>query len=283
MLRKFRCVARFLRLEGEMHPRIALLLGTATGSLFVYRERRSKKAVERMAAGALETLLNAIEANDEETGMHVRRVAACALIIADAAGLSDKQKHEIERVALFHDIGKIHEALFDIVHSPRKLTHAERQQILTHPYRGADVLQPLEAFYPELPLGVMSHHERWDGSGYPRHLKGRRIPLTARIVSIADTFDAVAHSRRYRHGRGFATAAKIIAQGRGTQFDPELVDLALLPPVLNEMSAVRVERVSRRQGRRGREPERERIPEISFRWRSESLNSSRVAAARGLK
>ncbi len=265
-----------------LHPRVNLLLGMATGGLFFYRERRHYRVVERLAAGALETLLNAIEANDEETGMHVRRVAACAIIIADAAGLTTTQQHEIERVALFHDIGKIHEALFDIVHAPRKLTDAERREILTHPYRGADVLQPLEAFYPELPAGVIAHHERWDGTGYPRGTRGRRIPLTSRIVSIADTFDAVSHTRRYHHGAGVAKARQVIAAGRGTQFDPELVDLALLPPVFDEMAQVRVAPVNRRPGRRG-VGEHERVPEISFRWRSESLNSSRVAAARGLE
>lgn len=264
-----------------MNPRVSLLLGMATGGLFVYRERRATKAVERMAAAALEALLNAVEANDEETGMHVRRVAACALIIADAAGLDEKQKFEVERVALFHDIGKIHEALFDIVHAPRRLTPGERRAILTHPYRGADVLQPLEAFYPELPLGVLAHHERWDGRGYPRGLRGKRIPLTARIVTIADTFDAVSHTRRYRHGRGLRRAKEVLASGRGTQFDPELIDLTMLPPVLEEMSHVHVERVRRRPGRR--EGEHEHVPDISFRWRSESLNSSRIAAARGIK
>jgi HD-GYP domain-containing protein (c-di-GMP phosphodiesterase class II) len=256
-------------------------LGAGAGAAFVYRERRGKRAVERFAAAALESLLNAIEANDEETGMHVRRVAACALIIADAAGLEEKQRRAVERVALFHDIGKIHEALFDIVHEPRKLSPAERREIATHPARGAEVLAPLSAFYPELAEGVLSHHERWDGRGYPRGLRGTRIPLAARIVTIADTFDAVTHSRRYRSGSGLHRAVEVLAAGRGTQFDPELVDLALLPPVLSAMRQVRIRHGKYRPGRRARQ--REDVPDVSFRWRSESLGARRVSAAREIK
>src|SRR5512132_1551288 len=171
---------------------VGLIAGSALGALAV-RQRRSRRALERFAGAALQTLLNAIEANDEQTGMHVRRVAAYALIIADSAGLDERACRAVERVALFHDIGKIDGALFDIVHEPAKLTASQRREIDTHPRRGAEVLAPLKAFYPELPEGVLAHHERWDGTGYPRGLRASRIPLEARIVTIADTLDAVAH------------------------------------------------------------------------------------------
>jgi HD-GYP domain-containing protein (c-di-GMP phosphodiesterase class II) len=264
-----------------MDSRAPLALGTITGAALVGRERKLRASVERFAAAALETLLNAVEANDPQTGSHVRRVAAYALIIADAAGLDDGQKKSVERVALFHDIGKIHEALFDIVHEGARLTPAERRAITTHPARGAEVLAPLEAFYPELPAGVLAHHERWDGKGYPRRLRGKRIPLEARIVTIADTFDAVAHSRRYRRGSGMTKAFEVIESGRGTQFDPELVDVALFPPIKQRLKQERVDKpVS--HGRR-HPVERERVPNISFRWRSESLGSRRVSAARNLE
>jgi HD-GYP domain-containing protein (c-di-GMP phosphodiesterase class II) len=251
-----------------VQSRLFLTLGVLTGSAIVVRERRTRQALERLGAASLETLLNAIEANDPETGMHVRRVAAFALIIADAAGLSEHQKRAVERVALFHDIGKIHQALFDIVHEETRLTAADRRAIATHPARGAKVLAPLVSFYPELPAGVIAHHERWDGTGYPRGIRARKIPLEARIVAIADTFDAVSHSRRYRRGSGVDAALAVLAEGRGTQFDPELVDLALLPPVVSRLKRSHVHpqpRTQRRNG--GREP----VPDISFRWRSESL------------
>jgi HD-GYP domain-containing protein (c-di-GMP phosphodiesterase class II) len=241
----------------------------AAAALLLRHELKGRQAAERMAAAALESLLKAIDANDPDTGAHVRRVAAYALVLADAAGLSDHEKRSVERVALFHDVGKIHEALFDIVHEDRKLTPAERRAILTHPQRGADVLAPLSGFYPDLPDGVLSHHERWNGSGYPRHLKGRRIPLSARVVAIVDTFDAITHRRRYRDGSSAERAKEVILEGRGTQFDPELVDLFMFPPVFARI--LETERDVARwrepvQQRRTGEDE-EQVPDISFRWR----------------
>jgi HD-GYP domain-containing protein (c-di-GMP phosphodiesterase class II) len=244
-------------------------VGAAAGVVLA-REWQTRRSAERLAAALLETLLNAIDATDAQTGAHVRRVARYALLLADAADLDLHAQRSVERVALFHDIGKISEALFDIVHDERELTPEERRAIATHPERGAEVLTPLRSFYPDLPEGVLSHHERWDGTGYPRGLKREDIPYAARIVAIADTFDAVAHSRPYRSGRGREAGADVIQQGRGTQFDPELVDLFLCPPVFE---AIRVVPDGlepprpRRAERRVRHVEG--APDVTFRWRSE--------------
>ena len=215
--------------------------------------------------------MNAIEANDRETGLHVRRVASYALILGDAAGLSDAALRELERIALFHDIGKIHEALFDIVHDGRRLTPAERREIATHPERGARVLEPLDQFYPELSRGVVAHHERWDGSGYPRGLRGTRIPLAARIVAIADVFDVIANGRRYRRRGGAEAAALEIARARGTQFDPDLVDVLLLPPILERFAEQHRAHYRRPpRGDRRHQSQESFVPDIRFRWRSAS-------------
>ena len=142
---------------------------------------------------------------------------------------------------------------------------------MTHPRRGAEVLAPLSGFYPDLAKGVAAHHEEWDGTGYPSGLKGRRIPLTARVVAIADAFDAITHRRRYSHARSFGEGVKAIAEGRGTQFDPDLADLFLSPPVLAKIEkAMRKANApqKKRQRRRRREPER--VPDITFRWRQQS-------------
>ena len=248
---------------------LGITVGAAAG-YFLIRERQRRLAAERLAAAVLETLLRAIDANDSETGAHVRRVARYALILADAADLDAAQQHDVERVALFHDVGKIDEALFDIIHDDSRLTSAERDAIRTHPSRGADVLAPLAAFYPELSNGVLSHHERWDGTGYPRALRGDAIPIVARIVAIADAFDAMTFGRRYRSARSVDEAAEKLMSGRATQFDPNLIDLFLSPPVFEEASTVlrgdhspRPRRVTRRAKQSDSS-----LPKLSFRWRT---------------
>jgi HD-GYP domain-containing protein (c-di-GMP phosphodiesterase class II) len=243
-----------------------------TGAGFL-REHAARRAAERFVAATLETLLNAVDANDHVTGAHVRRVASYSLTLAEAADLDEPVCRSIERVALFHDIGKIHEALFDIIHDPSDLSPAEWNAIATHPQRGAEVLEPLDAFYPDLAEGVLAHHERWDGSGYPRGLRGRRIPLAARVVAICDSYDAITHARRYRLGKGPVAAADAIAAGRGTQFDPDLTDLFLFPPVFERIAADKTatraapsRRGERRVGEDGPRP-----PDVTFRWRGGSV------------
>ena len=214
-----------------MPSRLQTALLAAGAGLYYLKARRERARVERLAAAALESLLNAIDANDPATGAHVRRVAAVSLIIADACGLSEQARSSVERVALFHDIGKMHEALFDITHDDHALSAEERQQIATHPQLGADVVAPLSLFYPDLGAGVLAHHERWDGTGYPRGLRGTAIPLAARIVAVADTFDAITHHRRYDMARSTPDAVEVIAAERGRQFDPDITDAFLSPTV----------------------------------------------------
>lgn len=257
------------------------------------RGREQRQSAERLAAATLEALLNAVDANDEVTGKHMRRTAAYSLCLAEALKLSEMDRRKVERVALFHDIGKIHAALFDIVHDQTKLTPEERQRIATHPERGAEVLTPLAAFYPELPEGVLSHHEKWDGTGYPHGLTGEAIPFFARLVAIADTFDAVTHSRHYHEGEGAERGIAAIAEGRGTQFDPNLVDLFLSPAVSADVrrtfdqssasdSAAARPVKPRRAERRARTAEPS-VPDVQFRWRARSpVASTRGSAQPGI-
>lgn len=240
--------------------------GAAAALLFL-RERRTSRQALRLGSAALETLLNAIDANDVETGLHVRRVAQYALELADAAGLPEHERRSVERVAIFHDIGKIHEALFDILHDADTLSPEERRAVTTHPRRGADVLRPLAAFYPDLPAGVLAHHERWDGTGYPRGLKGRRIPVSSRIVAIADAFDAITHRRRYSRGRSLRDATEALLAGRGTQFDPDLVDLFLSPMVQECVADIRIAKGGRVSGNNRRGERVQSAPDLIFRWR----------------
>lgn len=253
---------------------VPLTFGAAAAGGLLLREHGMRTKAERLSAATLETLLNAIDANDPVTGSHVRRVAAIALILGEEAGLDERTLRSIERVALFHDIGKLHGALTDIFHEDSKLTPEERRAVMTHPNRGAEVLAPLKGFFPDLPKGVAAHHERWDGKGYPRALKGRRIPLVSRVVAIADTFDAITHRRRYSHARSFGEALRAIEDGRGTQFDPELADVFLSPAVRAQIEAVMREpnkphKNSDNRRRGGAQP----APDVTFRWRPRSGGS----------
>lgn len=254
-----------------VHARILSLplIGLSAAVALLLRERRRRLTMERLGAATLETLLDAIDANNPVTGAHVRRVANYSLILADAAGLDEHVCRSIERVALFHDIGKIDGALTDIVEDASSLTPEEWSAIQTHPRCGADVLQPLDAFYPDLGKGVLSHHERWDGNGYPRKLSGRRIPLSARVVMIADTFDAITAARSYDEARSLKTATEAIAAGRGSQFDPDFTDLFLSPPVLEEVAAAmkKAHDPRRAKGKGRRSGSSDYAPDITFRWR----------------
>lgn len=256
-------------------------LGASSGGAATAREEIDQVAVARLvtrlAAAALESLLHAIDANDPETGAHVRRVAVTSVVLARAADCDEVRQHRVERVALFHDVGKIHGALYDALRSTCGLTATERRLIATHADRGAEVVGPLASFYPELPEAVRSHHEWWNGKGYPRGLRGSAIPLEARIVTIADVFDALIHRRRYKAPLPGARAASLIASERGTHFDPDLTDLFLSPPVQEEIAEAQQVQAARpgarpRGGDRS-DPRRQAgprcdTPEVEFRWRA---------------
>ncbi len=170
----------------------------------------------------------AIESRDPYTGGHVMRVTAYSLLLANAAGLSDTDKSILRLGGLLHDIGKV--AVPDaILRKPDKLNDAEFEIMKAHASVGHQIISEI----PQLMwVGsvVRSHHERWDGAGYPDGLSGERIPLVARVAAIADMFDAMTSDRPYRKGMAFDVAQKEIARCAGTQFDGNLtryfVDLA---------------------------------------------------------
>jgi HD-GYP domain-containing protein (c-di-GMP phosphodiesterase class II) len=248
------------------------------------RRKHSQHLATRLAAVAFESLLNAIDANDPETGAHVRRVAGSAVILARAADEPKASLRRVERVALFHDIGKINGALFDVMRGIAGLTPSERRLIATHTDRGAEVVAPLASFYPELPEGVRAHHEWWNGRGYPQGLQGTAIPFEARVVAIADVFDALTHQRRYKAAFPVIRAEEFIAAGRGSQFDPDLTDLFLSPPVRAEIKAMQrsksAPRIARPRGGSRSDPRqqagpRHEMPEVEFRWRETKATSKR--------
>ena len=257
-----------------MTSRLQTALLAAGAGLYYLKARRERARVERLAAAALESLLNAIDSNDPATGAHVRRVAAVSLIIADACSLSEHERSSVERVALFHDIGKMHEALFDITHDDHALSAEEREQIATHPQLGADVVAPLSLFYPDLGAGILAHHERWDGTGYPRGLRGAEIPLAARIVAVADTFDAITHHRRYDLARSTPDAVEVIAAERGRQFDPDITD-AFLSPAVQLLVFAAMQPLPLPGAilacKRQQTPTYTDVPDVAFRWHAATV------------
>lgn len=178
-----------------------------------------------MFLGTLHALTSAIDAKDSYTCGHSKRVALMSRQIAQAAGLDD---HTVERVyiaGLVHDVGKIGvpEA---VLCKPGKLDDAEFALIKQHPEIGAKILQDIRQMNDLIP-GVLYHHERWDGRGYPHKLAGRNIPLFGRIIALADAFDAMSSNRTYRQSMDLNRVLGEIEKNRGTQFDPRLGDLLL--------------------------------------------------------
>lgn len=171
-----------------------------------------------------DTLLKALEERDPYTFGHCRRVARNAKLLAEAAGLNEYETKVVEYASVFHDLGKI--AIPDsILLKPGRLTAEENEVIRTHPIKSVEILQPLTSipFFKELIPGVLHHHERTDGKGYPHKLVGDEIPLTARVILIADTFDAMTTTRPYRKGLPSDVAYKELNTFAGRQFDPQLV------------------------------------------------------------
>ena len=179
----------------------------------------------RMSLGALTALARTIDANSRWTAGHSERVTLTAIAIAQRMGLDAEQIDALRRGALLHDIGKIGVPV-EVLNKPAALTDEEFEQVKAHVTIGHRILEPIEAFHDLIPV-VRHHHERMDGTGYPDGLVGEDIDLSARIVAVADTFDALTSDRPYRKGLAVRTAVEVIRNGAGTQLDPLVVEVFL--------------------------------------------------------
>jgi two-component system response regulator RpfG len=184
------------------------------------------EATQEIRAREKETLFRlarAGEFRDEETGNHVIRMARYSRLIAEAIGLSVQEAETIELAAPLHDIGKI--GIPDgILLKPGKLDDAERSEMQKHPLIGYEILKGSPSKYLRMgALIALGHHEKWDGSGYPHGLVGDHIPLPARIVAIADVYDALTSVRPYKAAWSTEEAFEYLNQGEGRHFDRELV------------------------------------------------------------
>jgi putative nucleotidyltransferase with HDIG domain len=184
--------------------------------------------LERSYDITLEALGDALDLKDAETEGHSRRVTLFTIAIAQALGMPREQIAVIARGAFLHDIGKM--AIPDaILRKPDKLNPEEILIMQEHAYRGYQMLKKIP-FLAEASEIVYSHQERFDGTGYPRGLRGIEIPLGARIFSIADTLDAITSDRPYRPAQSLKAAREEIARWAGKQFDPEIVRVFLEMP-----------------------------------------------------
>jgi putative nucleotidyltransferase with HDIG domain len=188
-----------------------------------YRDGISKRIalMDKAHRETIEALAVAINAKDEVTHEHVLRVQIYAAGCARILQCSEPEIEALKAGALLHDIGKI--AVPDyILNKPGKLTAAEFEKMKYHTIAGAQILGRVEFPYPVVPI-VRHHHERWDGNGYPDGLKGEEIPITARILSVVDCFDAVREDRQYRKGMTREQAIDLLIRGSGSQYDPQVV------------------------------------------------------------
>ena len=176
------------------------------------------------AEQVMNSLLQALRERDPYTYGHCRRVARNAKLLAKAAGLNEYEQKVIEYSSIFHDLGKI--SIPDaVLLKPGRLSTEEQAIIRVHPIKSAEILQPLTSskFFKDIIPGVRHHHERLDGKGYPDRIQGDEIPLSARIILIADTFDAMTTTRPYRKGLTNEIAYRELKQFSGRQFDEQLV------------------------------------------------------------
>ena len=182
-------------------------------------------ASERLFEETVLALAKAIDAKDKYTSGHSQRVAEYSKTIARRAGFPDEYVQRIYYMGLLHDIGKIGIPL-EIINKTSRLTDEEYSTIKSHTVIGADILQTIVEF-PELAIGARSHHERYDGRGYPDGLSGERIPEAARVIAVADAYDAMTSRRSYRNTLPQEKVRSEIANGRGHQFDARFADIML--------------------------------------------------------
>jgi putative nucleotidyltransferase with HDIG domain len=185
------------------------------------QERQRSQELQRSYMATVVALSNAVEARDAYTGKHAERVAAYGMLIARTMKVPLADAPATEFGFLLHDVGKV--AIADaILYKPGRLSAEERAVMEQHPVIGAQIIRGIE-FLGSAAEVVRSHHERWDGAGYPDGLAGERIPLAARLFAVADVLDALTTDRPYRPRSNLRVARQIIVRDGGAHFDPDVI------------------------------------------------------------
>jgi putative nucleotidyltransferase with HDIG domain len=194
---------------------LARLGGVALDNAKLFQE------VRQLLLSSVESLTVAIDAKDQRAVGHSRRVAFLCGKMADRLQLSEKERDLLRLAAMLHDVGNL-AVPESLLKKPGPLSSEELAKMREHPTHGASILSPVQLLSEVLP-GVVDHHERYDGRGYPRRLKAEEISLQGRLVAIADAFDAMVHDRPFRKAWSAADAMTEIVRHSGSQFDPALV------------------------------------------------------------
>ncbi len=195
---------------------------------------KTNSDLERTHHELLQLMVKAIEARDPYTSGHSQRVAKYSRSIAQALGLNNREVQKITDAALLHDVGKIHEIYAPILLKPGKLTPEEWRIMQTHPIKSVELVQTVSSL-KDLLGPIRHHHENWDGTGYPDQIAGEDIPLGARIITLADTIDAMTTDRPYRAALTVAEVRLEVVRLRGVQYDPRVCDAVLRGSVLGAL------------------------------------------------
>lgn len=225
---KYAFIGLFLQTTGVLFPIALIVALSLIGFIILKRFQGYIKAIttsyDNQLSGIVKGVIATIELKDPYTRGHSERVAYYANSLASATGaFSQDELRSFSHACLLHDIGKVN-IPDSILIKPGKLSKEEYEVIKTHPEVGASAIAKVKGLGDSIEI-IKFHHERWDGKGYPEQLKGDQIPFSARIVSIADAFDAMTSSRSYRSAMPVEEAYTRIIEGQGTQFDPDLVEL----------------------------------------------------------
>ena len=219
IIKRTKVVQPFDKFDQEMLMNMAEQAVIGIKNLQLYDEQ------QKIVFGSIKSLVTLLDTRVPREYTHSPYFSKLVCALGCELHLGEKQIESLKYASLLHDTGKI-DIPFEILTKTTKLTDEEYDIIKKHPVKGAQILRPLQILRPVIPI-IMHHHEKYNGTGYPSHLKGGQIPLCARIMSVADAFEAMVYGRPYRQRMDIDSALKEIKKKSGTQFDPKIVEAFL--------------------------------------------------------